>query len=290
MRSSLFFLSLTAALVHCGRLSEEENLSLQSQCSHRLFRRILNADPIPAHDVIGQSAVAIVIHGHNKGVCSGTLISSRHILTASHCFRDNECSSSNSTIRVHVGAQCIDEESCRGTVVGVINYISYPGYFPSECTGVSKVGLDITVVELEQDVYNGVATVACLPSIAEIPMEMTGYAFGDKNFVLGRIGMIKWKSVECPKNEDANVLCAQPNKFEQNGCFGDSGHGALQIGIGSRPVIHGIFSKGASCESVMNMIELKRKGMHIKPLESDELFVSVYPFKSFICEASGVCG
>lgn len=76
MRCLLLILYLTA-FVQSGRLSKEENLSIQvwslifdlfifnqqTQCSNRRFRRILNADPVAAHDVIGQSAVAIVVEG-----------------------------------------------------------------------------------------------------------------------------------------------------------------------------------------------------------------------------------
>lgn len=169
MRCLLLILYLTG-FVQSGRLSKEENLSiqvwslifdlfifhLQNQCSHRRFRRILNADPVAAHDVIGQSAVAIVVEGPGE---YGRLDYGRNMIPIFVSqYQIEECvvvlwfllvtfslqviaslnmngrlfsisipfiplfsTSTKPKTVVHVGAQCIDKPSCKGTVIGVKN-------------------------------------------------------------------------------------------------------------------------------------------------------------------------
>ncbi|CAB3408023.1 unnamed protein product [Caenorhabditis bovis] len=85
------FLSLTF-LVNCQRLNEEENKLLQNVCgthmdwSDDVVRKVFNPEPVN----LAQAPWTVFLRYSRGTTCSGTLISSRHVITAAHCFFDKK--------------------------------------------------------------------------------------------------------------------------------------------------------------------------------------------------------
>ena len=103
--------------------------------------------------------------------CGGTLVASKYVISAAHCFYTVENGAVTATttaadVRIRIGDHNLDsegEEKITPKFVNIKTLTNHPSYNPLKI----EDGYDITVLELEEELDLNVYTPACLAKTSD---------------------------------------------------------------------------------------------------------------------------
>ncbi|XP_058706682.1 transmembrane protease serine 7-like [Poecile atricapillus] len=236
----------------CTDGSDEMNCA----CGRRQLKktRIVGGEDARSEKWPWQASLQMGAHGH---VCGASVISSRWLVSAAHCFLDSHSVRYSVPMgwRAYMGSHTINEKSNRVAVRSIIRIIVHPQYDQS----ISDY--DIALLEMETPVlFSELVQPICLPSTSRVFLYgtvcyVTGWGAIKENSHLAktlqeaRVRMIN-ESV-CNKLYDdlitSRMLCAGNLNGGVDACQGDSGGPLACSGKGNRWYLAGIVSWGEGC-------------------------------------------
>ncbi len=215
-----------------------EAAPMEGELSHTLEEQP-SEDPHSFNIINGQTpetAVAqrtVAIRAGNS-LCSGTIVSENHIVTASHCLE----TTSPADFAVHFGSSALNPTAVRD--VAKIDYRGIPGSVAN--------GQDIAVFTLTAPIPAGytAATLpeAGMPLTENTPVKIAGYGLTNSN---GTGAGTQLQGSAVIVGITAAEIQTQPGPTGQSLCQGDSG-GPTFVTVGGELIVVGVTSRGnANC-------------------------------------------
>uniref|UniRef100_A0A915AXU9 Peptidase S1 domain-containing protein n=1 Tax=Parascaris univalens TaxID=6257 RepID=A0A915AXU9_PARUN len=216
-------------------------------------------------------------------LCGGVLISKKHVVTAAHCFANeevdrNECSTKSmltekeiiTTFTIGYGSNCLrlsHETACLNSPPmknTTISRVKFRKFFERGCTD-----SDIALLEMKDEIDES-ANYACLPNrlIPETNRLLITFGWG-ANPAIGIqqpnvLQMFTLRGLmpleKCRKlypNLPKDAICTREMQT-RNVCFGDSGGGLLAKNAEKRWILLGVASFGTPCENLLSKISPPR--------------------------------
>ncbi|KAK6759593.1 hypothetical protein RB195_021273 [Necator americanus] len=279
------------------RIDTNENTRLKETCGAIRLQQIepkrgpqliSNGDPVDRNEypfVVGLFSIKITSTKNIGSVCSGSLISRRHVITAAHCvyeinedevklWRKNpELANPQifENILVSVGSRCPTFLGCPNDRVYTPRYvIPHPRYDRLDPKHLN----DVALIELDRDVDETVASPICLPeedSSVEGPMVAIGYGVDPRRQIDGYYPLQK-VNLNVIASKDGQIATFD---WENTTCQGDSGGPLFRHDQRDRVVLYGITSSGQNCRTPYR--------------GAFNFFIDVRKYSNWICAATGVC-
>jgi len=220
------------------------------QCgqSRQLVSKIVNGDQTKANEFPWQ--VALVNKGRSSPFCGGTLLSSKTVLTAAHCYKNPN------DIQVVLGEHNTNYQDSKDEVFSVSSFRKHPQYSPT------TTDYDFAIITLTKDVtFTDAIEPVCLPNsgtkVEGVTATVSGwgtlFSGGYQSTTLNKVDVKTMPNLQCTSSAYAytrdqvtsNMICATaPGK---DSCQGDSGGPLVTKGSGGFYSIIGVVSWGYGC-------------------------------------------
>ncbi|CAI2302013.1 unnamed protein product [Caenorhabditis sp. 36 PRJEB53466] len=280
-----FFLLFVLLSVGYGqKLTSEENELRQETCGKDMKlrsaygRKVLKGVKSRIRDAPWN--VALEVRNGKPGLCTGTIISLRHVITARHCFAEfkngqyqwttdgkplPECENEDSEdlvlernfdemFVVYPGVECGYRNHCNESEFREIRIRKI--FLPGNCDDPHNYNRvdDFAIVELSENLnFNDKIRAICVAHEDErLPKEgvkMRIYGYGlDPAAGRNSAGPLRFESVnakECSAT-DRKAFCTRSVSGKQLACLGDSGGGMIRK-IDERITLFGVLYQGDAC-------------------------------------------
>ncbi|CCD64269.1 Peptidase S1 domain-containing protein [Caenorhabditis elegans] len=304
----LLFLLLSVSSAQ--KLSKEENSKRKITCGQGLKlksgygRKVLNGLRTKIEDAPWN--VAIEIETKDVGLCTGTLISTRHVITARHCFAHlmdygyvsigknqliHGCENDNdedlvlhgnltNSFRIYTGTGCGYRKYCKGmnsTSVGIKKII-----LPKVCDDKQLDFDDFAIVELSESLkMSRKDRFICVnhedSNLFNENNRMQLFGFGiDPSAGNQSAGPLRSETVKAEKcfTTTGKAFCTKSISKNQLACTGDSGGGVVQL-INDRVTVVGVIYEGVTCEA--------------STTDEQDYVANVAYYSDDICRYAGIC-
>lgn len=265
----------TISFIECDKLSKEENENRLERCGQKIQNKIFNGvtDKITSETSPWTVYVEIASLGVRKSTsknssCSGTVISSRHVLTATHCISTLN-KEMTKFLKLSMNDKSIEKKDCTGEdyIINdpeVVRSISIrAGKFISPTPGfvAKKIWLisacrkfenqdsivDFALIEMENDFpFNSGLRPACVSeSMSDVAggVAMDFYGYGtqptvntsvrelqyEQTWVIQPRFVFRSKTPKTGKYSSEQLILARSISDSSVACPGDSGGGATRI-------------------------------------------------------------
>uniref|UniRef100_A0A8R1HPC6 Peptidase S1 domain-containing protein n=1 Tax=Caenorhabditis japonica TaxID=281687 RepID=A0A8R1HPC6_CAEJA len=315
MRFVYILAIVTAPIVDGQKLSQQENEQIQHVCGRdssdvRKFLRQKVLNGVKAEISEAPWAVAVEVKKEDgRKFCSGTLVTSRHVITARHCYVNDyragkftyvydgqaidksECSGDDFIMpaatfdsELNFGTKCRNTDSCEklnlsSTLVTKFpKRVTLPGICARKGNNINYHD-DFAIVELEHDVkFSETIHPVCIPMTDEglqPGSSLKTFGFGhDPTDAEISSGVLRHETVIMRKCKQGGFVCSISADGEQLACKGDSGAGSV-FRSENRTTLIAVLSRGEQCAA------------HLKFYA--DYMVPVFKYKSAICKHTGYC-